>query len=72
MYWDEGQDWSVSSLEVSEAMVGTRLSVVSAKAPGDVRLYYQGGDSNLKEHFFKQQSREWSPFKSAGPARCSS
>ena len=67
MYSEEGEGWSVSSLEISEAMVGTRLSVVSAKPPGNVRLYYQGVDGNLKEHFFKQQSLEWSPCKSSAP-----
>ena len=67
MYWYEEEGWSVSPLEISEAMVGTRLSVVSAKPPGNIRLYYQGRDGNLKEHFFKQEDLEWSPCKSSAP-----
>jgi len=61
MYWEEN-GWSVSALEIPGALPGSHISAVSAKPPGDIRLYYQGaGDGNLKEYFFKQQSRQWSP-----------
>ena len=67
MYWDDNGTWGVSSLEISGAVSGSRLSAVSAKPPGDIRLYYRGRDGNLKEHFFKQQSLEWSPCRLPSP-----
>ena len=67
MYWDEEESWSVSSLAINEATVGTRLSAVSAKPPGDIRLFYQSRDGYLQEYFFKQQSLEWCACKSSAP-----
>ena len=67
MYWDEEESWSVSSLAIDEATRGTRLSAVSAKPPGDIRLFYQDREGFLKERFFKQESLEWSPCKSSAP-----
>ena len=67
MYWDEEESWSISSLGISGATVGTRLSAVSAKPPGDIRLFYQSTEGYLKEHFFKQHKLEWSSCKSSAP-----
>jgi hypothetical protein len=61
MYWDadDEQSWSVSDIAISGAAEGTRISAVSAKPPGEVRLYFQGTDNNLKE-WFMNQSLQWS------------
>ena len=67
MYWDDGSSWSVSDFEIPQARPGSYLSAVSAKPPGDIRLYYQGTDNNLKEYFFTQQNRVWSASKSCSP-----
>ena len=67
MYWDEEESWSVSSLQIFGATVGTRLSAVSAKPPGDIRLFYQHRSGLLQAHFFKQESLEWSFCKSSAP-----
>lgn len=55
----------MSDIVIDEAMEGTRISAVSAKPPGDVRLYFQGADNNLKEWFMNQQTLQWSSSKSS-------
>ncbi|KAI9764889.1 MAG: hypothetical protein M1839_005692 [Geoglossum umbratile] len=43
--------WRLSATVFPTAFPGSGLSAVSAKPAGDVRLYYQGNDGQLKEHY---------------------
>jgi hypothetical protein len=65
MYYDDQASWSVSDIQIPGALEGTRISAISAKPPGDVRLYFQGGDANnpLKEWFMNQNTLQWSASK---------
>lgn len=52
--------WSVQDNPiVGDALVGTRLAVVSEKGQNEVRLYYQGTDLVLREMYCRKW--RWDP-----------
>jgi hypothetical protein len=58
-------NWDVQVTKIVGALANTRLSAVSAKPAGDVRLYYQAENSNLLlESFWNNRSKQWSSCKS--------
>lgn len=51
--------WDIQVTKIAGALANTRLSAVSAKPAGDIRLYYQGENSALLESFWNNRNRQW-------------
>ena len=51
--------WDVQVTKIAGALANTRLSAVSAKPAGDIRLYYQGENHALLESFWNNRTRQW-------------
>jgi hypothetical protein len=51
--------WDVQVTAIAGALANTRLSAVSAKPAGDIRLYYQGQSGALTESFWNNRNKQW-------------
>lgn len=73
-YFERRGNWSVSPQMFPTARAGTSISAVSAKPPGDVRLYFQGDNNKLREWFMNGRNNgnqnPWSSGKSIFPWIC--
>ena len=54
-----GEKWEVQTGQILGALENSRLSAVSARNSGDVRLYYQGENGRLLESFWNNRNEQW-------------
>lgn len=64
VYTKQRKRWQVGTTKFPQALSGSGLSAISAKPAGEVRLYYQGTDKKLKEHFLATNG-VWAASKSS-------
>ncbi|KAJ8132796.1 hypothetical protein O1611_g828 [Lasiodiplodia mahajangana] len=55
--------WDVQVTKITGALASTRLSAVSAKPAGDIRLYYQAENGALLESFWNNRNKQWNQSK---------
>jgi hypothetical protein len=58
MYLKARSRWAPTPTKFPKACDSSCLYAISAKPPGEVRLYYQGTDNKIKERF-KDSNNRW-------------